>query len=315
MTPSHVPNVSRRLGLFVLISVGLHVGVLAVISPIKVLPELRRPSPLVAVTLRAPEHLPVARTQEELAGALEKSLTTIDHARMEDLPPIAVPTRVAHPRTDAAPWDTGTLAALAGGSSLPGSAAQALSALDRPGTGRRGAFEGRMYFFSKLDRLRSEGEWLQGKGRIDAEDRVYAYVCSFAGRAAMRRKDPSRRVAAVDFQATVPWPASLAGDYEFRLTCDDGAIFQIDGHDVIDYDGPHPFKPREGTVSIPAGLRELRLIYMQSHRAQLGLLLHYKRVEEPGWRLFDLREVLLEGASPSPDPLRADAVQVPEALP
>ena len=54
---------------------------------------------------------------------------------------------------------------------------------------------------------------------------------------------------------------------------------------------------------------------MQSHRAQLGLLLHYRRAEEPGWRLFDLREVLLEGASPSPDPLRADAVQVPEALP
>lgn len=315
MNDPHAPRVSRRLGLFAVASVGLHAGVLAMVSSTVVFPALRRPPALVAATLRPPEYLPVARSQDELEGALETSLTEIDHVRIAALPPVAIPTRVAHPQTDAASWDAGILAALAGGNALPGTAAQAYLALDQPATGRRGAFEGRMYFFSKLRRVRTADEWLTGSGRIEAEDRLYAYVCSFPGRASAKRPVASQRVAAVDYRATVAWPVSLAGEYEFRLTCDDGAIFQIDGRDVIDYDGAHPFKPREGAATVAAGPRELRLVYMQSHRAQLGLLLHYKRAEEPGWRLFDLREILLETAQRAPDPVEAAAADTLETLP
>ncbi len=55
-----------------------------------------------------------------------------------------------------------------------------------------------------------------------------------------------------------------AGNYEFRLTSDDGSRLVIDDTVVIDHDGLHGAEPKEGTVALDAGFHDLRVEYFEN---------------------------------------------------
>ncbi|MGW2095661.1 family 16 glycoside hydrolase [Promicromonospora sukumoe] len=54
------------------------------------------------------------------------------------------------------------------------------------------------------------------------------------------------------------------GNYEFRLTSDDGSRLVIDDAEVIDHDGLHEATPKEGTVALTAGFHDLRVEYFDN---------------------------------------------------
>ena len=296
-----------RLGLVLAISAGIHILMLATVASIVVFPSLLEPPPLVAITLKEPAFIPIPRVQDELEGALDRSLTSVEFSRMDTLPPLSIPSFVALPSSRSPQWTPADLGHAPPSPSALIGVDQACFALAQPGIGYRGAFEGTVYFFKKLDRVRSEGKWLDGRGKIEAEDRLYTYVCQFPGRTESIRQGMDQRIVAVDYRASIPWPPSLAGKYLFRLTTDGGAVFQINDHDVIDDDGDHPFRPREGSMVLTPGIHHLRLVYMQRPQSKLGLLLHYRRVDQPGWKIFDARTILLASTTQSPTPIQAGA--------
>jgi hypothetical protein len=54
-----------------------------------------------------------------------------------------------------------------------------------------------------------------------------------------------------------------AGDYNFRLTSDDGSKLYIDDQLVVDHDGLHGETSKDGTVSLTAGYHSLRVEYFE----------------------------------------------------
>ena len=54
------------------------------------------------------------------------------------------------------------------------------------------------------------------------------------------------------------------GNYEFRLTSDDGSRLVIDDAEVIDHDGLHGESSKEGTVALTAGYHDLRVEYFDN---------------------------------------------------
>ncbi len=54
------------------------------------------------------------------------------------------------------------------------------------------------------------------------------------------------------------------GNYEFRLTSDDGSRLVIDDAEVIDNDGLHGAESKEGTVALEAGFHDLRVEYFDN---------------------------------------------------
>lgn len=55
-----------------------------------------------------------------------------------------------------------------------------------------------------------------------------------------------------------------AGNYEFRLTSDDGSRLVIDDAEVIDNDGLHGAESKEGTVALEPGFHDLRVEYFDN---------------------------------------------------
>lgn len=55
-----------------------------------------------------------------------------------------------------------------------------------------------------------------------------------------------------------------AGNYEFRITSDDGSRLVIDDAEVIDNDGLHGAESKEGTVALEAGVHDLRVEFFDN---------------------------------------------------
>ena len=178
--------------------------------------------------------------------------------------------------------------------------AKALTDFARPGVGRRGAFVGTVYTFRRIRRVRTDGDWFKGSGKEESGDQIYAYRCLFHGRASGDTAE--RRTLALDYVADIMWPDALAGLYEFRLASHESAVFQIDGTDVVVQDGSQSFKPLEGRKMITAGRHTLRLAFLQSPAARLGVILQYRRIDGAGWEVFDLRDILSSAADQAQDP-------------
>jgi cytochrome c len=53
-------------------------------------------------------------------------------------------------------------------------------------------------------------------------------------------------------------------NYVFRLFCDDGARLTIDNKTTVEYDGWHGADPRDGEVSLEAGLHPFKIVYFQA---------------------------------------------------
>jgi hypothetical protein len=175
-----------------------------------------------------------------------------------------------------------------------------------PGRPQRSAFEGTVYLFERARRVRSGGVWFRGRGRELADERLYTYALWVPGRLDKRVDNAllqQKRYVGVDYETTVHWPQSLSGICSFRLTSDAGAIFQINGEDIIDHDGSHGFEPRETVIDMQPGPHHFRLAYLQGPRSKLGLILHYRNPKTGGWQLFDLRDILRENLNHVDHPL------------
>ena len=73
------------------------------------------------------------------------------------------------------------------------------------------------------------------------------------------------------------------GSYQFRLNSDDGAKLYIDDTLVIDNDGQHAPRAKDGTISLSRGKHHIVVEYYQGPRFQIALELMWRR---PGQRQF-----------------------------
>lgn len=97
---------------------------------------------------------------------------------------------------------------------------------------------------------------------------------------------------AIDFELDLFWPPELAGEYEFRLNSDDGAVFYVDRKLVINNDGMHGMESEEGTYNLKMGVRKFRLAYFQGPKTEIGLVFEYRKIGDPTWKLFDSKELI-----------------------
>ncbi len=66
---------------------------------------------------------------------------------------------------------------------------------------------------------------------------------------------------AMTFEAYLP--VSIAGEYQFFLSSDDGSRLIVNGKQVVEYDGIHPAELRRGKVKLEAGVHSLRVEYFE----------------------------------------------------
>ncbi len=74
--------------------------------------------------------------------------------------------------------------------------------------------------------------------------------------------------------------ALRSGEYTFRINSDDGSRLYIDGQLVIDNDGVHPPRSRDGKVELSGGAHEMVVQYFQGPRNRIALQLFYARGKE-----------------------------------
>jgi hypothetical protein len=152
-----------------------------------------------------------------------------------------------------------------------------------------------VYLFDHIGRLREGGKWLQGKNRKVGKKKLYTYSHNIKQRKFDEGfPDISDQFEwfAIDYRATVRWPMSKTGTYEFRLNSDDGSILQVDGRDVIDNDGVHAMKSATGKFRFNGGRTyNMRLAYFQGPRFSIGLQLEYRKQGSKTWRVFDLQRL------------------------
>lgn len=72
------------------------------------------------------------------------------------------------------------------------------------------------------------------------------------------------------------------GDYDFRLTSDDGSELLIDDQVVIDHDGLHGAEPKDGTATLTAGTHDLRVNYFESTGGE-QLTLEWQQPGDTEW--------------------------------
>jgi hypothetical protein len=116
----------------------------------------------------------------------------------------------------------------------------------------------------------------------------------------------------VDFQGTIDVQAP--GMFGFRLTSDDGSRLFIDDKLVVDNDGCHDVRTREGSVALTAGVHRIRIAFWQGP----GPLALVAEVARPGevWQIFRADRPLVGNgeAAPAPQPAPAFTSGVQPAM-
>jgi len=92
-----------------------------------------------------------------------------------------------------------------------------------------------------------------------------------------------------------------AGRYQFQLMSDDGAILYIDGTKVVDNDGLHPVRRKEGSMKLSTGTHTIRLSYFQGPRDWAALILKIHGPKGSGWRIFNTDEFKVRDATGTGD--------------
>jgi hypothetical protein len=98
---------------------------------------------------------------------------------------------------------------------------------------------------------------------------------------------PRTNLFGIDYHAAF-WIRS-AGDYQFRMVSDDGAILWVDDRQLINLDGIHPAASGSGTIYLNPGLHTMHLPYYQGAITSVALLLWVQPPGEKDWRIFDIR--------------------------
>ena len=71
------------------------------------------------------------------------------------------------------------------------------------------------------------------------------------------------------------------GRYTFGLYADDGAKLYIDGRLVVDNDGVHPARGKQGYITLTAGIYPVEIHYFQGPRQFIALQWYYQPPKEP----------------------------------
>ena len=85
------------------------------------------------------------------------------------------------------------------------------------------------------------------------------------------------------------WVAT-PGEYDFRLTSDDGSRLYIDDQPVIDLDSVHAALSKDGHMTLTAGKHTIHVPYFQGPPDSVALILQVKAPGEEKFRIFDLRD-------------------------
>ncbi|MDE0468101.1 MAG: PA14 domain-containing protein [Candidatus Poribacteria bacterium] len=71
------------------------------------------------------------------------------------------------------------------------------------------------------------------------------------------------------------------GRYTFGLYADDGAKLYVDGRLVVDNDGIHPARGKQGYITLTAGIYPVEIHYFQGPRQFIALQWYYQPPKEP----------------------------------
>lgn len=81
-----------------------------------------------------------------------------------------------------------------------------------------------------------------------------------------------------------------AGKYRIRVTSDDGSVVTIDRQVVVDNDGIHGARTKEGSVSLEKGTHTIRIQYFQGPRFEVALVLEIAGEGEE-YRILSFQEM------------------------
>ncbi|MEP5759114.1 MAG: PA14 domain-containing protein [Litoreibacter sp.] len=82
-------------------------------------------------------------------------------------------------------------------------------------------------------------------------------------------------------RATGDFEVEEGGVYDFQVGADDGAVLFINGVEVVENDGLHGFRDREGSVELEPGTHEIELRYFEN-TGKAGLNLQFKGPDTDG---------------------------------
>lgn len=89
---------------------------------------------------------------------------------------------------------------------------------------------------------------------------------------------------AIDFSGQ--FLVEMAGDYEFKVSSDDGSRLYLNGSQIIDNDGTHSERARVSEkIRLERGAFPIRLSYFQGPRVHIALSLFYKGPGVPEWTI------------------------------
>ena len=95
----------------------------------------------------------------------------------------------------------------------------------------------------------------------------------------------TNRIAGFAIDYTGRFYVDTPGNYQFRLTSDDGSKLYIDGRLVIDHDGIHPPRARTGAIDLTGGIHRIRVSYYQGPPLWLALVLEVAG-PDGNWQIF-----------------------------
>lgn len=82
----------------------------------------------------------------------------------------------------------------------------------------------------------------------------------------------------------------IPGEYVFKLGSDDGSRLYIDSMLVVDNDGYHPYRVREGKIFLQQGIHHINIQYFQGPRTQIALQLMVAELATGRFLPFDVSE-------------------------
>jgi hypothetical protein len=106
---------------------------------------------------------------------------------------------------------------------------------------------------------------------------------------------PRTNLFGIDYHA-VFWIRN-AGDYQFQMLSDDGAMLWIDDQRVINLDGLHAALGGAGRIHLDPGLHTMHIPHFQGEVVSVALILWVQPPGEKDWQIFNLRNF----SQPSPD--------------
>jgi hypothetical protein len=80
------------------------------------------------------------------------------------------------------------------------------------------------------------------------------------------------------------------GEYEFKMSSDDGAELYINDDLVIDTDGVHPIVTKKGRITLSAGRHTIHVAYFQGPPLSLALILEVKPPAAKKFQVLDLKD-------------------------